>query len=131
MAIEGEYLEKLSWQEGSYYDTLSGTPSKTDWELLMGRTVEEDNLEGRKFTLGNTILELKDYSWLAKVMSKIVEQVVAHQMGIKPDYENQDFRMCICSSLDASLQGIIINSGGVFPELIAKRIIKSANRKLK
>ena len=54
----------------------------------------------------NTIMEMKDYSLIMKLMYKIVEMVVAKGFGGKPDYTNSSFKMMLCSAVDCSLYGM-------------------------
>lgn len=125
---EGEEIEIPSWQKGSWYETPKGHLMKVEWEKLMGKRMHKDSKLCRgNFDMNNTLLELKDYSVLAKIMCKSIESSIAKGMGIKPDYTNPEFKMAACSSVDSSLRGMVISSCGRFPERLAACIVESAN----
>jgi Beta-glucosidase-related glycosidases len=125
---EGIKIENPIWQKRSWYENPNGQPSKAEWEKLMGKRMSNDSvLKKGDFDLNNTLLELRDYSFLAKIMCKSIEQTIAKGMGMKPDYTNQEFRLMIYSSMDSSLRGMIISSCGKFPAKLAECIVESAN----
>ncbi len=126
----GEIVDVPSWQKGSWYEKPKGRPSKSEWEKLMGKAVVDDDDAGLKkgnFDMDSTLLELKDYSLIARIMCNVIENTIAKDMGIKPDYTNAEFRMAACSSVDASLRSMVISSCGKFPAKLAAFILESAN----
>lgn len=113
---------------GSWYENPSGSPSKEQWEKLMGQKMDDDpKLEKGHFELNNTLLEMKDYNFIAKEMVESIEANIAKGMGIEPDYTNPEFRMTVSSSIDCSMRGMIVNSCGQFPEELANCIVEMAN----
>ena len=94
-----------------WYIDLKGVPTKEDLEGLIGREIVEVPLEKGSFTMDNTVMEMKDFSWIIKIMYKAVEATVAKGFGGKADYNNPDFRMMMCSAADASLTGMKISGG--------------------
>lgn len=94
-----------------WYRELKGIPAKEDLETLLGRKIEEIPLEKGKFTMENSVMEMKDYSLIMKSMYKALELVMAKRFGGKVDYDNPEFRMMMCSAADASLTGMKINGG--------------------
>ena len=78
-------------------------------------------LKKGEFTMDNTVLEMKDYSLVMKIMFIAVETVVAKSFGGKKDYSNPEFRMMINASVGGPLRGLQISGGikgGVMPGLL-------------
>lgn len=92
-----------------WYIDLKGIPTKADLEGLLGREIAEVPLKKGCFTMDNTVMEMKDYSLMMKIMYKAVEATVAKGYGGKADYNNPEFRMMMCSAADASLTGMKIS----------------------
>lgn len=125
---DGTEIKKPQWQMESWYENPKGHPSKEDFEKLMGRKIEEDPvLRKGNFEINNTLLELKDYNFIAKMICSIIEKSIAKGMGVKPDYSDEKFRMAAASSVDCSMRGIIISSCGKFPKNLAECIVEMAN----
>ena len=111
MEAKGEKVTIPDWQAGSWYEKPEGTISKEQWEKMLGRTVEEPKLVKGHFTMDNTVMEMKDYSLIMKVMYKGVEASVAKGFDGKVDYSIPEFRMMMASSADCSMSGMQICSG--------------------
>ena len=89
-----------------WYSQPKATPTQEDFEQLLGRKIVEKSLKKGEFTMENTVLEMKDHSFVMKLMYKIVEIVVARGFGGKPDYSNSSFKMMFYSAVDCSLNGM-------------------------
>ena len=111
LEIAGEALAVPVWQPGSFYESCQGKPSRTQWEAMLGRHYEPEVLEKGRFTMDSTVVEMKDYSLIMKIMYKAVEATVAKGFGGKKDYENPEFRMLIASSAGAPLRSMQISGG--------------------
>lgn len=121
MDVPGEPVEIPSWQPGSWYETCKGKPSQAEWETMLGRTHTPPVLKKGSFTMDNTVMEMKDYSFIMKIMYKAVEMVVAQSFGGKKDYTNPEFRMMINASVGGPLRGLQISGGikgGIIPGLL-------------
>ena len=117
----GETLPIPAWQGGSWYERCTGKPNQTDWEAMLGRTYTPPMLKKGSFTMDNTVLEMKDYSLIMKIMFKAVEATIAKGFGGKKDYENPEFRMLINSSAGSPLRSMQISGGmkgGVLPGML-------------
>lgn len=71
--------------------------------------------------MDNTVMEMKDYSLMMKIMYKAVEATIAKGFGGKKDYENPEFRMMLNSSAGAPLRSMQISGGmkgGVMPGML-------------
>ena len=117
----GETLPIPAWQGGSWYERCTGKPNQTDWEAMLGRTYMPPMLKKGSFTMDNTVMEMKDYSLIMKIMFKAVEATIAKGFGGKKDYENPEFRMLINSSAGAPIRSMMISGGmkgGVLPGML-------------
>lgn len=71
--------------------------------------------------MDNTVMEMKESSFVMKCMFKAVEGTVAKGFGGKADYTNPQFRMLMASSAGSPLRTMQINGamkGGVFAGLL-------------
>lgn len=94
-----------------WYFMPRGIPAHSDFEALVGHTVKETPLEKGKFTMENTVMEMKDYSLAMKLMFKAVEANVVKGYGGKKDYNDATFRMMVYFAADCSLSGMKICGG--------------------
>ena len=118
---QGEALIIPIWQKGSWYEHCIGKPNKTDWEAMMGRKYAPPVLKKGSFTMDNTVMEMKDYSIIMKIMFKAIERTIAKGYGGKKDYENPNFRMQLESSAGAPIRSMQISGGmkgGVLPGML-------------
>ena len=121
MEKSGDVLPVPAWQKGSWYAGCTGKPNQTDWELMLGRTYTAPVLKKGSFTMDNTVMEMKDYSLIMKIMFRAVESTVAKGFGGKKDYENPEFRMLMNSSAGSPLRSMMISGGmkgGTLPGML-------------
>lgn len=117
----GETLPIPVWQTGSWYQDCTGKPNLADWEAMLGRHYTPPVLKKGSFTMDNTVMEMKDYSLMMKIMFKAVEATIAKGFGGKKDYENPEFRMLMNSSAGSPLRSMMISGGikgGVMPGML-------------
>ena len=117
----GDVLPIPAWQGGSWYERCTGKPNQADWEAMLGRTYTSLVLKKGSFTMDNTVMEMKDYSLIMKIMFKAVEATVAKGYGGKKDYDNPNFRMQMASSAGAPIRSMMISGGmkgGVLPGML-------------
>ena len=117
----GETLDVPAWQKESWYAHCSGKPDRADWEAMLGRKYTSPVLKKGSFTMDNTVMEMKDYSLIMKIMFKAVEATVAKGYGGKRDYDNPNFRMQMASSAGAPIRSMMISGGmkgGVLPGML-------------
>ena len=117
----GDDLSIPAWQNGSWYERCTGKPNPADWEKMLGHSYTPPVLKKGSFTMDNTVVEMKDYSLVMKIMFKAVESTVAKGFGGKKDYENPDFRMMMNASAGAPLRSMQISGGmkgGVLPGML-------------
>lgn len=122
---EGEELTAPMWQAGSWYERCDGKPNRRDWENMLGRSYTPRRLEKGSFTMDNTVAEMRDYSFVMKLMYKATERVIAKGSGGKIDYDDPQFRMLMASSVESPLRSMQI-SGGMKDGLM-QGLLKMAN----
>ena len=118
---KGDDLPIPAWQNGSWYAHCTGKPNQADLETMLGRSYTPPVLKKGSFTMDNTVMEMKDYSLVMKIVFKAVESTVAKGFGGKKDYENPDFRMMMNASAGAPLRSMQISGGmkgGVLPGML-------------
>lgn len=108
---EGEELTAPMWQAGSWYERCDGKPNRRDWENMLGRSYTPRRLEKGSFTMDNTVAEMRDYSFIMKLMYKATERVIAKGSGGKIDYDDPQFRMLMASSVESPLRSMQISGG--------------------
>ena len=121
MEKNGDVLLVPAWQKGSWYACCTGKPDQTAWEAMLGRTYTPPVLKKGSFTMDNTVMEMKDYSLIMKIMFRAVEATIAKGFGGKRDYENPEFRMLMNSSAGSPLRSMMISGGmkgGVLPGML-------------
>lgn len=111
LILAGDKIQIPNWQKGSWYEKPIGIPKQHEWETMLGHPVIEKSLKKGEFTMENTVMEMKDYSLIIKIMYKAVERTVAKGFGGKVDYNNPSFRMIMASSADSSLSAMKISGG--------------------
>lgn len=104
--------EKISDGETlpDWYRTLNGVPSQKDLETLLGRKIVEKPVRKGEFTKENTVLEMKDHSFVMRLIYWGMETVMAKRYGGK-DYSDPTFKMMMTMSADCSVSGMHINGG--------------------
>lgn len=108
-----------------WYYAPKGKPSHSDFEALCGRRVTETLLVKGKFTMENTVMKMKNFSLMMKIMFKAVEKTVAKGFGGKADYTNPEFRMIMSSSADYSLSSMKIS--GAMKNYVLEGMLEIAN----
>ena len=90
----------------NWYLEPKAAPTQVEFEKLLGRKIVTKPLKKGEFTMENTIMEMKDYSWVMKIMYKVVEKIVAKGFGGEPDYTNSSFKMMVSTATDCSMTGM-------------------------
>jgi beta-glucosidase len=121
ITVSGENVEIPQWQPGSWYATCKGKVTRAEWETMLGKVYTAPVLKKGSFTMDNTVMEMKDYSFVMKLMFKATELVVAKGTGGKVDYEDPEFRMMINAAAGGPLRSMQISGGikgGVIPGML-------------
>lgn len=105
--VEGEAVAAPDWQEGSWYETLSGAPTREDFVKLYGKEpVSDENPDKGEFTKDNTIIEMMDKSWVMRVMYRVIKKVMIKKNGGKKNCDTPEFRMIIYSTVDCPMRNM-------------------------
>ena len=121
VTVHGEDVGIPTWQAGSWYESCKDKPTQKEWESMLGKVYIAPALKKGQFTMDNTVMEMKDYSLVMKIMFKATEMVIAKGTGGKVDYENPEFRMMINASAGGPLRSMQISGGmkgGVIPGML-------------
>ena len=115
----------------SWYCNPVGLPTRDEWEKLMGYEVPISKEPGRgEFTMDNSCMEMRKFSFMAKIQYKITEGIIAKGFGGKKDMTDPAFKMMMLSAVDCPMRAVVINSGGTMSEPLAEGIVLMANGKL-
>ncbi len=126
--IAGENLKAPAWQTGSWYETLSGNPTREEWEKVMGHSVViAPEAKKGQFTLDNSCLEMKDSSFIMKIQYKVTENIIAKSFDGKKDYSDPSFKMMMVCATDCPLRATVISSGGAVSDSLAQGLLEMAN----
>lgn len=126
--VPGADLPAPARQAGSWYETLQGLPTDDEFAALYGSPLQDDPpLEPGRFSMEDSIMEMKDFSPLMMQAFRGTEATIAQGFGGKADYSNPDFRMMIMSGADAPLRAAVLSSGGSFPATAAQGLLAAAN----
>lgn len=121
LKVKGETIEKKEYLTNSWYETLTGDIDDKVWEKLVGYKYEPKKHEKGKFTLEDSVMEMKDYSLIMKIMYKVVEKKIAKSNGGKVDYDNPEFKMMMACSAGGPMRSMMISGGikgGLFYGLV-------------
>ena len=121
MEVPGSPVPAPDWQKGSFYESCRRKPTQAQWEAMLGRSYAPAALKKGQFTMDNTVMEMKDYSLMMKIMYKAVEATIARGFGGKKDYDDPEFRMLMNSSAGSPLRSMQISGGmkgGVMPGML-------------
>ncbi len=118
---KGVTLPRDPVTEGTWYERCKGKPSREEWEKVTGIHYQEPVLRKGSFTKDNSVIEMKEYSLMMKIMFIAVERTVAKAYGGRKAYDNAVFRMQIASSAGSPLRSMHISGGmkgGVLPGML-------------
>ena len=113
---------------GSWYETLSGKPSREEWEKLMGHPVPvQPEPKKGQFNMDSTCLERKDSSLVMKIQHKVTEHIIAKGFGGKKDLSDPAYRMMLTCAVDCPMRAAVISSGGAMSDSMAAGLLHMAN----
>ena len=126
--IVGEEISLPVWQAGSWYETLSGHPSREEWEKLMGHPVPviSEPKKGQ-FTMDSTCMEMKEHSFVMKIQYMVTENIIAKGFGGKKDMSDPSYKMMITCATDCPMRSVVISSGGMMNDSLAQGMLHMAN----
>lgn len=126
--ISGEEIPAPTWQQGSWYETLSGKPGREEWEKLMGKPVPIVSTPKKgQFTMDSTCMEMKDHSLVMKIQYMVTENIIAKGFGGKKDMSNPSYKMMLTCATDCPMRSVIISGGGAMSDSLAQGLLHMAN----
>ncbi len=128
ITVDGESGDIINWQKGSWYENPVGTPTREEWEALMGRQIPL-TVEPKRgsFTMDNSCMEMKDHSLMMKIQYALTERIVARGFGGKRDMKNPAYKMMLFSAINAPMRSVVISSEGAMNDSLAKFMLIMAN----
>lgn len=121
LRVVGDAFQIPAWQPGSWYESPHGAPGKSGWETMLGHVHTETEPQKGKYTMDDTLLDMKEHSFVMRCVYKGVESTVAKGAGGKCNPSDPEFRMLMASSAGAPIRVMQINGavkGGLFAGLV-------------
>lgn len=121
LKIHAEQMQIPAWQADSWYAHCQGKPVQREWEAMLGKAYIPPELKKGAFTMDNTVMQMQEFSLVMRLFYKVVEWVIAKNVGGKKDNSNPEFRMMINGSVGGPLRNIQIAGGikgGILPGLL-------------
>ena len=126
--VPGQEIPAPAWQAGSWYETMVDAPSREEWEKLMGHPVPiTAEPQKGQFTMDSTCMEMKDHSFMMKIQYKVTENIIAKSFGGKKDMNDPAYRMMLTCATDCPMRSVVISSGGMMGDSLAKGMLHMAN----
>ena len=127
-AIEVAGEEIAAYLSGSWYETMDGTPSREEWEKLMGHPVPilPEPKKGQ-FTMDSTCMEMRDHSFVMKIQYMVTENIIAKGFGGKKDMSDPSYKMMLTCATDCPMRSVVISSGGMMSDSLAEGLLHMAN----
>lgn len=129
ISVSGEEACAPAWQKGSFYETLSGKPVRSEFENMLGRKHRETRPVKGEFGMDSTPLEMQDASRLMRGFVKMVTWFIKKRFGGKNAKPSAEMDMMLASSVGAPLRNLQI-CGGV-PGGVMKALLFLANGRAK
>ena len=128
ITVSGE--EIVSSCPDSWYHNLVGSPTREEWEKLMGHPIPL-SVEPKKgeFTMDNSCMEMKGSSLMMKIQYLVTKSIVSKGIEGAKDMTNPAFKMMLISATDCPMRSVVINSGGMMSESVARGMLLMANGK--
>ncbi|MBR3304321.1 MAG: glycoside hydrolase family 3 protein [Christensenellaceae bacterium] len=127
--IEGEPNRYAGSLKGTWYEAPSGKPSREDFEKLLGEEIKpyEKPRKG-SYTIDNSILEMKDDSFIMRIMYGITKGTVSKTFKKEErTMENPAYKMMVTAATDSPLRAAVISSGGMLTDALAEGLLFMAN----
>ena len=126
--VDGEEAD-FEALKGSWYETLRGTPSRNEWEKLMGHEVpEEKEAKKGQFTLDNSCMEMKDHSLMMKIQYLVTKHIIGKAFPKEErNMDNPSYKMMMTAATDCPMRAVVISSDGMMKQSFAEGMVDMAN----
>ena len=109
--VQGEKMPH-TLPEGSWYLEPTGTPSREEWETMLGHRVNPAQKHVRgQFTMEDSVEDMRGSSLVMKILYRVMENELSKRYGDKKDYSDPVFRMMMESTARGPLRSMQINGG--------------------
>ncbi|MDO4478020.1 MAG: glycoside hydrolase family 3 C-terminal domain-containing protein [Lachnospiraceae bacterium] len=126
IVIDGATISAPAWQKGSFYETCAGKPQQAEWEAMLGRKYEPPKKPVKgEFTMESTVEDMKDHSFVMKIMYNIAVNKVAKRFDGASDEDNPEFKMFLASSVGGPIRSMQISGG--LKDGIMQGLVEMAN----
>jgi beta-glucosidase len=109
----GDVIQIPSWQANSWYEKPKGSPTQSEWESMLGRNYSAYKPVKGKFTLNDSVADMKEYSFVMKIMYLAIKRTISKR--IRPDMP--EYKMFLEASAGSAMRCLQI-SGGQKPSLL-------------
>ncbi|MGI6570116.1 MAG: glycoside hydrolase family 3 C-terminal domain-containing protein [Caldicoprobacterales bacterium] len=120
----GAEVKIPDWQPGSWYEKPKGAPTLEQWEKIIGRKYVPYTPQKGKFTMNDTVMDMKEHSLVMRGMYWGVKKTISK--SAKPG--TAEYRMLMEASAGSPLRSMQISGGirGIKPNLF-KGLLAMAN----
>lgn len=130
ISVEGETIPTPEKLKNSFYETCRGLPTREEWETLMGHAVAPSLLPTvGKYTMENTLLEMKETSLALCLLVPIVKLAVGQRYDGRRSELDPTYRFLLASALDSPMRAAVMCGEGALSERAAQAIVNVANRR--
>lgn len=110
-----------------WYYSLKGIPSKKDFVSIYHDYQDYIPQKKGTYDMTNSIKEMKETSFICKIMYKVMEKMIAKSNGGKVDYSNSNFRMLMDTAADNPMKSMPLFSPESMPVELAEFFVDAAN----
>ena len=79
--------------------------------------------------MDNSCMEMKGSSLMMKIQYLVTKSIISKGIEGKKDMTNPAFKMMLISATDCPMRSVVINSGGMMSESVARGMLLMANGK--
>lgn len=120
--------QDIAKSDDGWYDTLDGIPQLSDLQKLFPNQISiEHPYQRGTYDINASLGQMVNDSWFVRMMYKITEKVIAKDLGIKPDYNNPQYKMMMAASQSSALRNLVLMSPEKMSPGLAKFILRTAN----
>ena len=111
LELEGESVPAPAWQKGSFYESCSGKPTRTEWEKLLGHAyVPAAPQKKGEYTMESTPEDMAKHSLVMKLLCRVTERSLKKAIGIT-DPEDPRLALLLKATVGGPLRSMCISGG--------------------
>lgn len=128
VAVRGQAVRSTAGQNENWYANPAGPAAQADFELLLGRQIEEVRPWRKgEYTLACSFNDMQE-SFIVRQISKAVQNTIIRSYG-GADYSDPTFKMILSGALHTPLRGLSLTSPDHMPKHVTLGIVHLANGK--